>query len=31
VFLLKSREELSPRTIAGALLVLAGIAALTLR
>jgi drug/metabolite transporter (DMT)-like permease len=30
-FLLKSREELSPRTIAGALLVLAGIAALTLR
>jgi drug/metabolite transporter (DMT)-like permease len=31
VFLLKNREELSPRTIAGALLVLAGIASLTLR
>jgi drug/metabolite transporter (DMT)-like permease len=31
VFLLKNREELAPRTIAGALLVLAGIACLTLR
>jgi drug/metabolite transporter (DMT)-like permease len=31
VFLLKNREELAPRTIVGALLVLAGIASLTLR
>lgn len=31
VFLLKNREELAPRTIAGALLVLAGIASLALR
>jgi drug/metabolite transporter (DMT)-like permease len=31
VWLLKNREDLTPRTVSGALIVLAGIALLTLR